>query len=69
MYTQSPDMSKYVQIPSPIAAQAPIGQIGTGKNPYLRCPAPQSMTTSTDSQRQFYQSGIPQYRIIPPSQA
>lgn len=64
------DMSKYVRIPNPfslasITRSAPPMDSG-GKNPFLRCFLPQSVTTSSDALRQFYATGVPQYRIIPP---
>lgn len=64
-----PDMSKYVPINSANRksdGSPPPQRTDLGKNPFLRCTIPQAVATDSDSLRQFYQAGIPQYRIIPP---
>lgn len=62
-----PDMSKYVPIQAPIPANIPP-LLPSGRNPFLRCPTPQCTTMQADALRQYLESGVPQYRIIPPLQ-
>lgn len=58
---------RYAPVSPPAMAPAIAGP-SYGRNPFLRCPIPQVSGTQPDSLRQFYQSGIPQYRIVPPTQ-
>lgn len=62
-----PDMSKFMRIENPMPQSGPVLHTEfNGKNPFLRCQIPQAIATNSDSLRQFYSVGVPQYRIVPP---
>lgn len=66
------DLSSYHPVGTPKvpvgAPPPPVDIAYPGYNPMLRCPFPPIWTSSSDSQRQFFQFGrIPQSRILSPS--
>ena len=68
--TAQPDLSKYERV-EPVSAgvqhQVPTPQ-DSGYSSTLICPMP-LVSAAPDGLRQFYRSGIPQYRLIPPGRA
>lgn len=68
-----PDLSQLQRLPTQpptinppvVASSAPPLNLSGDVNPYLRSSVPLAMTTQADALRQFYQKGMPQYRIIP----
>ena len=62
-----PDLSKYEPVAS--QSQSPSHQIPTpelaGFNTFLVCPMP-LVSANPDGLRQFYRSGVPQIRLVPP---
>lgn len=67
--TVQPDLTNYQQVQPQQPVQQSLPQLPVSQmNPFLRCPLPYAANSSTpDNLRQYYNTGVPQYRLNPPA--